>query len=913
MMVRNCLILVLLFGNALFGQDYKAVKIPNPAQSVLEQKFKKFDVVKLDLTAIQQNLNQRSNTHRLNILFDKFNWDITLSEFELYSKNYISSIGKNNTIERNNQKRVRTFKVINHASRGSWSCMTVAENFVSGFVEESGVKRFIEPLSYYSPKAESNQFVVYLETDVIPIEGISCGADELEENKHQHDHAVENSLRAGCKTIDIALSCDLSVFNKRGGVSGAENWMISILNLVQTNYDNEFGTAIEFGASATFVPTSTADDPWNGITSIDGQLTKHRTWGNGGGYGAAYAVATNWSTKWSSGTIGLAYVGVICGSFRYNVCSDFGGSNGPLRCLQSHELGHNFDLDHDGGSGFIMSPSVSSSNTWSASSITMFNNYIPTVGCAGTCNSGNPPVADFFGAPEEICPNGAVKFTDESTENPTAWLWTFPGGTPSTSTLQSPSIVYKTAGKYDVTLKVTNSFGNNTKTISQYIEVLPLVINVCSGFTIDRDLYTTNLSQNADSYLWKFGDGNTSVDDSPIHTYAKDGTFTVEMCATNTCGTVCKKFNVNVATPVEANFTADQQEGCASFKVKYRNLSSSNSVTYAWSFPGGTPSVSSEKEPLITYPSKGVYEAKLTVSNSKYSNTKVEKAFVRIESTPDSEFEFKAPVGNSVHFVNNTVDTIAPWKYKFLWKFEDNQTSTAKNPSYTFSKGGKFNVCLITDNGCGKDTLCKEVEISAVLNPGFSADRTNICVGDYVQFKNQSSKDITQWEWRFEGGNPTSSTEVNPKVRFMKPGVYTVALTVKNGSGESKLTRNSYITVKSAILCPDRGGKKSDVPVSETEEDEIVSERNRNSNNNISIVPNPNNGFFTLSLNSNLAKDLQGVQILNSNGVRIQPRSQRNINSGLIEMNLSDINEGVYIMQIKTSKNIYTKKFIIVR
>lgn len=1072
MVIRNCVILFLIVSNALFSQQFNAVKLQKPTNSVLDQKFKSYELVQLDLKEIQATLNQRSNTHRLNILAEKFQWDITLSEFDLYKSDYLSLVARNNKVEKTNFKRARTFKVINHSARGAWSCMTVADNFLSGYVEDAGVKRYIEPLSYYSNLAASNQFVVYLESDVIQIKGISCGADELEENKHQHDHEVENALRAGCKTIDIALSCDLGVHNKRGGVSGAENWMMSILNLVQTNYDNEFATAVEFGVSVTFVPTSTSEDPWNGITTIDGQLSKHRTWGNGGGYGGApYAVATNWSTKWASGAIGLAYVGVMCGSFRYNVCSDFGGSNGPTRCLQSHELGHNFDLDHDGSSGFIMSPTVSNSNTWSAASISTFNSYINTVGCAGTCSSGAPPVADFFGIPEIVCPNGSVKFTDESQGTPTAWQWTFPGGTPSTSTQQNPTIVYKTTGTYDVTLKVTNSFGNNTKTISQYIEVLPLVITSFTGFTIDKDLYTTNNTQNADTYLWKFGDGQTSTEEEPIHTYAKDGTYTVELCATNTCGTVCKKITVNVVTPVEANFTADLQEGCTSLKVKYRNLSSSNVTTFAWSFPGGTPSISSEKEPLITYAVKGVYDAKLTVSNSKYSNTKFEKAFIRAESIPESEFDYKAPLGNSVEFVNQTVDSIAPWRYKFTWKFGDNTTSNEKNPTHTYAKSGKYDVCLISDNGCGKDTICKVLEISGVLNAGFtvspnrgcapysvefkntssgassfkwnfpggspststdvnpkitynskgsydvtlvaysgsdssvskqnsviiinekptakfdqsvnrftvkftdksingstylwnfgdnststeqnpehtyksegefdveltvtnecgeskiktkaivylipkinfSASHTAICVGDFVQFTDQSSKDVNSWQWQIEGGSPSSSSDANPRVRFMKAGNYTVKLTVKNSNGENSITRTSYIQVKSAVLCPNRGGKANLVPVTESEQDEVVSERIRKSENEISLVPNPTNGIITLTLNSELVKELQSVQILNSNGINVIPAMVQNLRSGVIEYNLTGMNNGVYMMNIITNSGNHARKFVILR
>ena len=59
-----------------------------------------------------------------------------------------------------------------------------------------------------------------------------------------------------------------------------------------------------------------------------------------------------------------------------------------------------------------------------------------------------------------------------STGNPTAWLWSFPGGSPATSTLQTPPpITYNTKGEYDVTLTSSNPGGPNTKTKVKYIRV----------------------------------------------------------------------------------------------------------------------------------------------------------------------------------------------------------------------------------------------------------------------------------------------------------------------------------------------------------------------------------------------------------------------------------------------------------
>jgi len=80
-------------------------------------------------------------------------------------------------------------------------------------------------------------------------------------------------------------------------------------------------------------------------------------------------------------------------------------------------------------------------------------------------------VANFEGNPTSIIEGQQVQFTDLSTNNPTAWEWTFPGGTPASSGTQNPLIQYNTHGLYSVTLKATNAYGNSSITKTDYIYV----------------------------------------------------------------------------------------------------------------------------------------------------------------------------------------------------------------------------------------------------------------------------------------------------------------------------------------------------------------------------------------------------------------------------------------------------------
>ena len=83
-----------------------------------------------------------------------------------------------------------------------------------------------------------------------------------------------------------------------------------------------------------------------------------------------------------------------------------------------------------------------------------------------------PPVATFSANSVTVSLGGTVDFSDLSANSPSSWYWTFEGGTPSASIFENPSVVYNSAGTYDVTLIVTNAYGSDTLTKSNYISVI---------------------------------------------------------------------------------------------------------------------------------------------------------------------------------------------------------------------------------------------------------------------------------------------------------------------------------------------------------------------------------------------------------------------------------------------------------
>ncbi|MCP5105012.1 MAG: PKD domain-containing protein [bacterium] len=164
------------------------------------------------------------------------------------------------------------------------------------------------------------------------------------------------------------------------------------------------------------------------------------------------------------------------------------------------------------------------------------------VGITLVC-TGGPPVAEFSGTPTSGGYPLTVSFTDLSTNTPTSWSWNF--GDSGTSTAEDPGHTYTTAGTYTVQLTVTNAYGSDTETKTNYITVtapLPPVANFTASttnpYTGQTVNFTDTTTNSPTSWSWTFAGGSpgTSTAQNPSVVYNTVGTYTVALTATNAAG-----------------------------------------------------------------------------------------------------------------------------------------------------------------------------------------------------------------------------------------------------------------------------------------------------------------------------------------------------------------------------------------
>lgn len=146
---------------------------------------------------------------------------------------------------------------------------------------------------------------------------------------------------------------------------------------------------------------------------------------------------------------------------------------------------------------------------------------------------------DFSSTEHDGCTPMIIYFDDESLGNPTSWNWSFPGGTPSSSTQSSPSVIYATPGIYDVSLTVSNSGGSQTVARTGYVRVGDKpVASFVANVQQDNVIFENQSSSGTifTQYTWEFGDGTTYNGVATSHIYENAGTYTVRLTAENECG-----------------------------------------------------------------------------------------------------------------------------------------------------------------------------------------------------------------------------------------------------------------------------------------------------------------------------------------------------------------------------------------
>lgn len=415
-----------------------------------------------------------------------------------------------------------------------------------------------------------------------------------------------------------------------------------------------------------------------------------------------------------------------------------------------------------------------------------------------------PPDADFTAAATAFCFAPATADFTATTTGPPPYNYNWNFGDGNTGTGISPAHTYTVPGNYTVSLIITDGNGcKDTVVKPAYIGVG----TITAGFTVPATacegapVSCTNISNAATSFIWDFGDGNTSAAVNPSHVYAVPGIYDIRLIAINGVCADTLIMPITVHPKPEAAFSFIPQAPCpAPATIQFTNQSV-NGVSYVWSFgDGGT---STAVTPSHTYNFNTWYSVQLVATNSfgckdtvtKFDSIRIHDLVLDVGAVP-----YQGCVPLSVDFFSarytNIPSSGALYPYQgstWYWDFGDGSTSADSTPTHIYTTPGNYTITLTvtTDNGCVV-TDTTHVLVGTLPNTLFTGSPDIICVGGTVTFNNLTTG-ATAYLWEFGDGGSTGAT--NPTYTYNTSGVYTVTLHAYNNGCEGSYQIQDMITV----------------------------------------------------------------------------------------------------------------------
>ena len=402
-----------------------------------------------------------------------------------------------------------------------------------------------------------------------------------------------------------------------------------------------------------------------------------------------------------------------------------------------------------------------------------------------------------------------ITFTNKSTNTPTSFRWEIDGATVSTAA-SFEFAGFTSLGDHVVRLYASNPYGESSRYVN--IQVFGITAAPVADFAFTPSTGSAPLTVQfmdtstyfPSAWLWNFGDGQTSTERNPTHTYAAQGSYTVTLRATNEKGfddSGGKNIIVTSAAPV-ADFTiVPSTAGCGQ-TVTFADTSTGAPTAWSWSFGDGA--TSTLQHPTHVYTTASTYTVTLQVTKGVQTSTRSQTLTVVNPTGPIAAAFTFAPAapktGANVQFTDTSTGYPSGW----TWSFGDGATSPLKNPTHAFGATGTYTVRLtITRSGASSSTTTRSVTVTASIKPtaAFTFSPTTPKTGDAVSFMDTSTGEPTGYFWVF--GDGATSNENNPVHRYTAVGTYTVTHLVLNAAGSSSTTKTVTVTAAVApVLVP---------------------------------------------------------------------------------------------------------------
>ncbi|RMG22149.1 MAG: PKD domain-containing protein, partial [Bacteroidetes bacterium] len=424
----------------------------------------------------------------------------------------------------------------------------------------------------------------------------------------------------------------------------------------------------------------------------------------------------------------------------------------------------------------------------------------------GLIKAGRPPVADFTIDTNHVCAEMPISFTNLSQYADSAF-WQFGDG--DTAMSFHPRHVYGDVGWMSVNLTVFNKGCADTLLVEDMIYIDPPVAmfepGQCYSCKSPATFQFTDLSLGAHRWLWRFGDGDSSTERHPEHTYEAPGFYQISLRVENdSTGCAYEAFGTALVDPPEIRASTNVSGGCAPLEVQFSDHSP-EAIKWIWDFGDGDSATTPNASHIYTQP--GRYEASLTivtildiVGGDTITCTAEQLHYIEVFD-PQVDFSVSDQSGCvpfTPQFFDQSVSRAPIASYN--WNFDNLGTSNEPNPTFTFTNPGAYSISLaITDTtGCVSATTKFDYVLTSSARPDFVADFPVNCPLNPIQFENRSQGNELSYFWDF--GDGATSTLANPTHAYQSPDFYTVELSVSDGICDTSMLLDRYIHIEEPLI-----------------------------------------------------------------------------------------------------------------
>ena len=409
------------------------------------------------------------------------------------------------------------------------------------------------------------------------------------------------------------------------------------------------------------------------------------------------------------------------------------------------------------------------------------------------------PQANFQASDTLVCTFESIQFSDLSVPvsgRIAQWSWDFGDG--NSSQQPHPTHVYDEPGTYQVSLVVQNQYGcGDDLTRSGYITVMA----PDAGFTADPRLacgppLEVNFSPTtpAGTHSWAFGNGQSSSNAQPTHTYQQVGNFTVRHIVTDSHGcrdTALRHQYINIGVNT-LNVYASDSTLCQNDSVYFfTNATPASQVV--WSFGNGDSSTL--RNPGYRYTQPGTYQVQAFITDPSGCDINLSIP-IEVFAYPTVDFgvadtNLSCELPFAVQFDNQSSGGLT-----YQWHFGDGQTSNRLNPTHTYTSADSFRVSLRVwgPNGCSRTRTRHDYIIIEPMEPDFLAPITRGCAPLTVHLADSTRSIFPKVSWEWDFGDGQTSTQPHPQHVYQDTGYYNVQLVVENSQGcRDTLRRTNYV------------------------------------------------------------------------------------------------------------------------